>query len=122
VTLPDRTVLVDDDLPEGAVTPLADAIERELESPYRAHAIRRDDGFWAVGATRLEVVEVPEAVEGDTVSLAVQDGERTLMIDERPGWSDVPTLEAFARERHADFVLHAERLDGNLWAVKVNPL
>ncbi len=67
-------------------------------------------------------MEVPEEVGGDTVSLAVQGGERTLMIDERPGWADVPTLEAFARERHAEFVLHAERLDGNLWSVKVNAL
>jgi len=122
VTLPDRTVLVDDDVPEGALGPLADAIERELPPPYRARAIRRDDGLWGIGANQLEVVEVPEDVEGDTVSLAVQDGERTLMIDERPGWSDIPTLEDFARERHEDFVLHAERLDGNLWSVKVNAL
>jgi hypothetical protein len=56
------------------------------------------------------------------VSLAVQGGERTLLVDERPAFGDVPTLEAFARERHRDFVLHAERLDGDLWAVQVNPL
>jgi hypothetical protein len=121
-TLPDGTVLVDADLPDGALTPLADAVEQELASPYRATATRGEDGIWGIGANKLEVVEVPENVEGDTVSLAVQDGERTLMIDERPGWSDIPTLESFARERHGEFVLHAERLDGNLWSVKVNPL
>jgi hypothetical protein len=122
VTLPDRTVLVDDDIPEGALSPLADAIERELEPPYRARAIRREDGLWAVGANALEVVEVPEEIAGDTVSLTVQGDERTLLVDERPGWSDVPTLEAYASDRHRDFALYAERLDGNLWAVKVNAL
>jgi hypothetical protein len=31
-------------------------------------------------------------------------------------------LEAYARDRHEEFVLHAERLDGDLWAVLVNAL
>jgi hypothetical protein len=122
VTLPDGTVLVDAELPEGALAPLADAIERELDAPYRARAIRRDDGLWAVSATSIDVVEAPEEIDGDSVSLAVQGSDRTLLIDERPGWSDVPTLEAYARERHSDFVLQAERLDGNLWSVHVNAL
>jgi hypothetical protein len=52
----------------------------------------------------------------------VQGDERTLLIDERPGWSEVGTLETYARERHTDFVLQAERLDGNLWSVQVNAL
>jgi hypothetical protein len=122
VTLPDGTVLVDAELPEGALTPIADAIEGELNPPYRAHAVRRENGVWAVGAKTIEVLEVPETIDGDTVSLAVQGSDRTLLIGERPGWSDVPTLEAYARERHSDFVLQAERLDGDQWAVQVNAL
>jgi hypothetical protein len=122
VTLPDGTVLVDAQLPEGALAPIADAIEREVDPPYRARAVRREDGVWAVGATAIEVVEVPEQVDGDTVNLVVQGDERTLLVDEHPGWSDIPTLESYARERHKDFVLQAERLDGNLWAVQVNAL
>ena len=78
--------------------------------------------MWAVAANRLEVVAVPEEVDGDTVSLTVQGDERTLLVDERPAWGAAPTLEAFGRERHSDFVLDAERLDGNLWAVEVNAL
>jgi hypothetical protein len=122
VTLPDGTLLVEDDVPDGALSPLADALEQELTAPYRAHAVRREGDVWGVAANRIEVVEVPEAVEGDTVSLAVQGEERTLLVDERPAWGDVPTLESFAAQRHRDYVLHAERLDGDLWAVKVNPL
>lgn len=122
VTLPDGTLLVEDDVPDGALSPLADALEQELAAPYRAHAVRREGDVWGVAANRIEVVEVPEAVEGDTVSLAVQGEERTLLVDERPAWGDVPTLESFAAQRHRDYVLHAERLDGDLWAVTVNPL
>jgi hypothetical protein len=121
-SLPDGTLLVDDDVPEGALAPLADAIEQSVSPPYRARAVKGEGGVWGVAANRIDVVDVPEEIEGDTVSLAVQGEERTLLVDERPTWSDVPTLEAFALERHRDFVLHAERLDGPLWAVRVNPL
>jgi hypothetical protein len=122
VTLPDGTVLIEDDVPEGSLSPLADALEQELSPPYRAHALRRDGDVWAVAANAIDVVAVPEEVKGDTVSLAVQGEERTLLVDERPAWGDVPTLESFAAQRHRDFALHAERLDGDLWSVKVNPL
>jgi hypothetical protein len=122
VTLPDGTLLVDEELPEGAAAPLAEAIEQELDPPYRAGAVRRDETVWAVAANRIDVVEVPEKIAGDTVSLAVQGDEHTLLVDERPSLAQVPTLESFARERQSDFVLHAERLDGELWSVKVNAL
>jgi hypothetical protein len=122
VALPDGTLLVDEELPEEAAAPLAEAIEQELEPPYRASAVRREETVWAVAANRIDVLEVPDAIAGDTVSLAVQGQERTLLVDERPSFAQVPTLESFARERHGDFVLHAERLDGELWSVKVNPL
>lgn len=122
VTLPDGTVLIEDDVPQGALTPLADALEHELSPPYRARAVRNEDAVWAVAANRLDVVDVPEEVGGDTVSLTVQGDEQTLLFDDRPAWGRAPSLEAFGRGRHRDFVLHAERLDGNLWAVEVNAL
>jgi hypothetical protein len=122
VALPDGTLLVDDDVPEGALEPLAAALEPELDTPYRAQAVRRDGNVWGVAANRIEVLHVPEEIDGDTVNLAVQGNESTLLVDERPGWGDVPTLEAFARGRHNEFVLHAERLDADLWAVDVKPL
>jgi len=120
--LPDGTVLVDDAVPEGALATLADALEQSLPPPYRAVAVRRDGVLWGVAGNRIEVVEVPEDVPGDTVSLAVQDGERTLLLDDRPAWESIPTFEAHGAASHAEFVLRAERLDGALWAVKVNPL
>jgi hypothetical protein len=120
--LPDGTLLVDDTVPEGALTPLADVVEQSLPPPYRAVAVRRDGTLWGVAANRIEVVEVPEDVPGDLVSLAVQDGDRTLLVDDQPAWESIPTFEAYGAGAHQDFVLHAERLDGALWAVKVSPL
>jgi hypothetical protein len=120
--LPDGTLLLDDDIPGEALSPLVEAIEQSLTAPYRARAVRGEDDVWGVAANRIDVVEVPEEVAGDTVSLAVQGNERTLLIDDRPGWSDLPTLESYARQRHRDFVLQAERLDGDLWSVRVIPL
>lgn len=120
--LPDGTLLVDEDLPDDALAPLAEAVEQSVEPPYRARAVRNDGDVWGVAANRIEVIEVSEEIEGDVVSLAVQGDERTLLIDDRPGWSDVPTLEDYARQRLSDFVLHAERLDGDLWSIKVNAL
>jgi hypothetical protein len=120
--LPDGTLLLDDDIPDDALSPLVEAIEQSLSAPYQARAVRGEDDLWGVAANRIDVVEVPEEVAGDTVSLAVQGNERTLLIDDRPGWSDVPTLESYARQRHRDFVLQAERLDGDLWSVRVIPL
>ena len=121
-TLPDGTVLVEEDVPDGALTPLAEAIEQELEPPYRATAIRREDGDlgrrreqdrgrWSSGGDRRRHGQ-----------LAVQGGERTLMVDERPGCgrrSD-PRSASPGSATRSSFV-RAERLDGDLW-VKVNAL
>jgi hypothetical protein len=120
--LPDGSLLVDAEIPESAAAPLAEAIEQSLAPPYQARAVRGEGDIWRVAANRIEVLEVPEEIDGDTVNLVVQDNQRTLLIDERPGWNDVPTLEAFGRGRQREFVLHAERLDGDLWAVRLNPL
>ncbi len=120
--LPDGTLLVDDAVPDGALAPLAEAVEQTIPPPYTARAVRREGALWAVAANRIEVVEIPEDVAGNVVSLAVQDGERTLLVDESPAWESIPSFEAYGASRHAEFVLHAERLDGDLWAVKVNPL
>jgi hypothetical protein len=72
VALPDGTLVVEEDVPDGSLTPLADAIEVTLNPPYRAEAVRREDGVWAVAANRIRVREFPEA-EDDELEL-VEDG------------------------------------------------
>lgn len=120
--LADGTLLVDEEVPDGALTPLAEALEQSVAAPYRARAVRSEGDVWGVAANRIDVIEVPEEIDGDTVSLALQGDERTLLIDDRPGRGELPTLESYALQRHREFVLHAERLDGDLWSVKVNAL
>jgi hypothetical protein len=120
--LPDGTLLVDDEVPDGALSPLVEALEQSLAAPYRARAVRSEGDVWGVAANQIDVIEVPEDIDGDVVSLALQGDQRTLLIDDRPGWNAVPTLEGYALQRHREFVLHAERLDGDLWSVRVNAL
>jgi hypothetical protein len=120
--LPDGTFLVEDELADDALTPLVEVVEPAVAPPYRARAVRSEGDLWAVAANAIQVVEVTAEIPGDTVSLAMQDGERTLLVDERPAWESIPALEQHGVAVHADFVLSAERLDGNLWAVEVNPL
>ena len=90
--LPDGTLVVDEDVPDGSLTPLAEAIEATLNPPYRAEAVRREDGVWAVGASRIRVREFPEA-EDDELEL-IEDGS----------------------------IVIGRRLDGNLFEIQVTPL
>jgi hypothetical protein len=118
--LPDRTVLVDEEEGDAPLAPLADAVERELKPPYRAKAVRQSEELWAVAARAIEVVRLPGQV-GDTVELSVRDDERTLAIDGAREFGTIPELEALASTR-SDYVVRAERLDGDWWEVKVDPL
>jgi hypothetical protein len=122
VVVPDGTVLVEEETGDAAVAPLADAVERTLAPPYRAEAVRRNGGRWAVGAKKIEVVELPETVEGDEISVAVQGDQRTVLVDGERVFGGVPALERLALERHRSYVVHAQRLDGALWEVKISPL
>ena len=90
--LPDGTLVVDEEVPDGSLTPLAEAIETTLNAPYRAEAVKREDGVWAVGASRIRVREIPDA-EADELEL-VEDGN----------------------------VVIGSRLDGDLFEIEVTPL
>jgi hypothetical protein len=119
VLLAENTLIVEG---EGDVDPLATALEGQLEPPYRAVAVRRDERFWGVVARQIEVVELP-GLSGEEVELSVNDGEQSLRVDGVPGLGRVPPLERLAAERGFDsYVIRAERLDGELFEVSVAPL
>ena len=120
VVLPDGSLVVDEDVPDGTLAPLADALS--LPAPYHAFGLRQDADVWSVAAKRVQVVEVPEQVEGDEIQLVVTDETRTLVVDDMPSSASVPSLEAFAAEQFGSFVLRASRLDDLLWEVTVIPL
>jgi hypothetical protein len=120
-SLPDGSLVVDADDDRG-VEALATAVEAELAPPYRAHAVRRTEALWVVGAVATEVLELPEAIDGDEIELVVRDGERSISIDGERIFGSVPTLELHAEARHDSYVARAERLEGALWEVEVLPL
>jgi hypothetical protein len=90
--LPDGTLIVGEDVPDGSLTPLAEAIEVTLNPPYRAEAVKRKDDVWAVAASRIQVREFPET-DDDELEL-VEDGN----------------------------VVVGRRLDGDLFEIDVTPL
>jgi hypothetical protein len=98
-----------------ALDPLADTVEEELSPPYRAEAVRRDGGLWAVAARALEIRELP-GLRGDEIEVAVHNGSRTLLVDGLPEFGSIPALE------EPEHVVRASRLDGDLWEVVVDPL
>ena len=119
--LPDGTLIVDEDVPDGSLAPLAEAVEDVLDPPYRAQGVRKSERVWAVGALRVEVAELPGA-SGDEIDLAVQAGSRTLAVDGVTVFGGLPALERIAGARYEEYVAHAERLDGDVFEIKVAPL
>jgi hypothetical protein len=112
VALDDEQLLIE----EGAdgIEPLADALS--LEPPYRAEAVRRSEGVWAVAARRIEVVSLPD-VDGAELELSVIGDERRLSVDGLPRFGSIPQLE-----RQGDYAVRARRLDGDRWEIEVSQL
>src|SRR5437868_8118445 len=44
--------LIEEEGPEGDLSPLADAVEGRLAPPYRAQAVQKGEGVWTVAARR----------------------------------------------------------------------
>jgi hypothetical protein len=111
-------VVLDDEViveygPRGTET-FAAAIS--LEPPYRAEAVKREDGLWAVAARRIEVVTLP-GVDGRELEQAHHDGERTLVIDGQRRFGSIPALE-----RNGDYAVRGRRLDGDRWEIEATLL
>lgn len=111
VVLPDGAVLVEDG-PDSSLRALADAVEQELQPPYRARAVRARANLWAVQAKRIEVVEIPSGPKGDSIELS-RDG---VLVDGERIFGSIRELEG-----RGD-VVRAERLDGDLWEVTASAL
>jgi hypothetical protein len=109
--------------PEHGLAPLAAAVERELAPPFRARATRQRDTLWAVQARRIEVVELPEGLEGDAIDLThtAADGT-TLTVDDALAFGSLPVLEERGARQGREYAVHAERLDGDLWEIRAAAL
>ena len=113
VALPDGTAVVE----EGAtdVTILARGVDAEVQRPYRAEAVRRARGLWAVAARAIETVELP-GISGREIELVTHGNDEMLSID---GERSHGTIPALARPGH---VVSARRIAGDIWEVDSNPL
>jgi hypothetical protein len=121
VGLADGTLLVEEDEPEDALAPLADAVEAAVPRPYRAEAVRRGPTTWAVAASRIATLEVP-GLRGDEAELVVTRDGRALHVDGRPSFGSAPALERAGEAQAREYVVRAARLDGELWEVEVSAL
>jgi hypothetical protein len=125
VALPDGTLVVDEEAPveAEALSPLADALEESLSPPYRAEAVRRTDDLWAVAARSIDVADLPAGTPGERVTLSVQGGERTTLVDGEEWLASFPALEAIAEGRGLrDYVMEVCRIDGEVWELQLSPL
>ncbi len=121
VVLSDGTLVVQEDEPDDALTPLADAVEAKIPPPYRAEAVRRGPDAWAVAASRIAIVSVP-GLTGDLAELVVTRDGRTLTVDGHTRLGHAPALERIGQAEGTEYVVRAERLDGDLWEVEATPL
>jgi hypothetical protein len=121
VALRDGSLLVEDG-PDGTVEPLAAGVEQELRPPYRARAVRQGESLWAVQATRIEVLELPSAPGGDVIDLTHTREETTFTVDDQRIFGSLPPLEERGAREGAEYTVHAERLDGDLWEIRAGAL
>lgn len=121
VALPDGTLVLDEDEPDGALAPLADAVEQTLPPPYRAEAVRKGPETWAVAASRIAVARIP-GLTGDQVELTSTREGRVVRVDGRTTMGSVKELERLGETEGTDYVVLAKRLDGDLWEVEATAL
>jgi hypothetical protein len=120
-TLPGGDVLVDPEQGDADVSALADAVERDLAPPYRALAGRQAGDLWGVLASRIDVERIAWS-NGDTLELSRKDSWQELRVDGSPSMARAPALEQLGEGAGPDFFVKAERLDGDLWEVRVTVL
>jgi hypothetical protein len=111
VVLDDR-IVIEEGPDEGAQ--LVDALS--LEPPFRAEAVLRSKGVWAVAARRIEVVRL-RRVDGDQLEQTRHGGELTLLVDGERRFGSISALE-----RDSDYTARARRVDGELWEVDASLL
>ena len=120
VTLPDASVLVDEDAPD--VSDVAEAVEQDLDPPYRATAVRQSDGYWLVTARPIQVELL--SLAGEEIELSSAEGATSYTVDgQAADTSRIPAKLTARGEREGDdYVVRARRLDGDFWEIEAEPL
>jgi hypothetical protein len=119
-TIPDGDVIVGEEAGDADLSPLAEAVERKVDPPYRAVAARQDGDLWAVGAKRIAVARIPFPV-GDKLELSWNGSYSELRVDGEPDDDAVIPAELadLGQGGGASYFVEATRIDGDLWEVRV---
>jgi hypothetical protein len=121
VALDAGTLVVEEDEPDDALGPLADAVEQTISPPYRAEAVRRGPEIWAVAASRIAIASVPDLAGEEAELTSTRDG-KVLRVDGRTTLGSARALERIGEAQGAEYVVRATRLDGDLWEIDAAPL
>jgi hypothetical protein len=121
-TIPNGDVIVSEEAGDADLSPLADAVERNVSPPYRAVAARQNGDLWAVGAKRIEVARIPFP-DADKLALSQHGDDRELRVDGEPSDAAIPPeLEQLGAAAGDSFYVETERIDGDLWEVRATAL
>jgi hypothetical protein len=120
VVVPDGSLIVDEETGDVNLGSFADAVERELAPPYRAHGVRQTASIWAVSAQKIRVARFEAS--GDRIELTQTDDGKTLTVDGQREFGTIRELEELGEAAGNQYAVEAERLDADLWEVRVNAL
>jgi hypothetical protein len=121
-TIPNGDVIVSQESGNADLSPLADAVEQHVRPPYRATAVRQEGTLWGVGAKRIQVAEIPFS-QGERLQFSLSGDDREFHVDSEPSHAPCPPeLERVGEALGDSFYVEAQRIDGDLWEVKVSPL
>jgi hypothetical protein len=117
-TIPAGDVIVSEETGDADVSPLADAVERRVDPPYRAIATRQKGDLWGVGARRIAVAQIPFPT-GDKLDLSRNGSDTGFRVDGEPSDAAIPPeLTDLGAAVGASYFVEALRIDGDLWEVR----
>ncbi len=120
VALADGSLVVEEQQGDASLDPLASAVERRLAPPYRAVGARQTADLWAVSARRIRTATF--GAEGDRLDLTQTADGKTFRVDGMQSFGTVRELEQLGEAVGETYSVQAERLDADLWEIRVAAL
>jgi len=121
VGLPERLIIVEEQEGDSDLGVLADAVEKRLQAPYRARALRVDDRRFVVVAGEIETIELPGLDGEELVVFALPDGQRTAVLDGARYQLASAEVESILGES-APCLLRLENVDESVWEISIDLL
>src|SRR4051795_4076739 len=87
VSLEDGSLIIEDQVGEEPLEPVATIVERRVDAPYRARGFRMDAARWVVVADPIDLIDLG-ALVGEQLSLVAIAGERRFVVDGATLWEN----------------------------------